>query len=385
MAGIYTHIILHVKPADQLWTDEVRVHLTIEIFPETGGSVEGEYEIAIPIVGAPGEISVESMKWKGKRPKIELLDSTGEPVDRELSAFPPEAFSKKRKGTEEVVFALREEAAESRRFEAAGYVETPDGLYRVYGPKKVKFARGERQVTVNFPSKSIRPPEEIRKTEEVLWQMEEAPDSITHETVPKTLYALAGKPCGAMKRPRRDVLDIACEIAEGLAGDDEIRTALEHGLFERWCAEGRSYDDTPYYESVTNVFDLTAFLAATNVECSDSSTMHMLACNALGVKQQCMRLQENDSGNTLTVKPAARIVGPAGPQEWDPGTLGWPGGGWHQVSCAGKGRKARVYDPLLQFDSGGEWGFANGTPRNDYAALFLEKTKWKGFTLWVVK
>ena len=45
----------------------------------------------------------------------------------------------------------------------------------------------------------------------------------------------------------------------------------------------------------------------------------------------------------------------------------------------------RVYDPLMKYDTPYGVIFANGVKRKDYELAWVEKVKWRGFTLWTLK
>jgi hypothetical protein len=307
---------------------------------------------------------------------LKIIGPDKQVITPDSSDYPAEIIPPGGADAEKVVFTLDEaqpDPAEDITYEATGWVKliAAEGYYKLYDDKDITFGPGSREVTVTYGSQDILLPGSVDKASEVVWTfMSDSGDPASH-SVAKELYFIAGKSL-IHTRHRKEILYIACEIAAGLSTADEIRVALERGLYERYKLPTRYYttpgcfDTKLWTGNVAGRFDLTKFLQTNAADCADMATMHLLTCHALGVTQEMMRIWKPVifAGKGLAPVVNNICLGQANP----PGSPVFDSS-WHQVTI--DYTKRNVYDPLMQFDNG-TGGYTNpgGMKLQNYKKLF---------------
>ncbi len=315
-------------------------------------------------------------------PTIKILGPDNQPITPDSSEYPPEAIAPNAIDPEKVVFALDETQPDPENditYEATGWIKlgTEEGYHKLYDNKDITFGPGKHEITVTYNRGDILPPDKVLKTGEVYWTFTSDEGEVSSYSAAKELYFVVRKsPLNVMKH-RKEILDIACEIARGLKQDNEIRATLESGLYNRYKNPNRYYSTPGHFNTIllaSGTFDLTGFLQSNSADCADMATMHMLSCNALGIPQEMIRVWTLVvfSGG-LTPKSGSMCLG----TYWQPGELTFVGG-WHQISYDDLGMK--VYDPLMMFDKNGSGTFEHAAGMNllDYKKLF--KQQWINIT-----
>jgi len=308
---------------------------------------------------------------------IKILGPDNQLIKPDSSEFPTEAIASNAVDPEKVVFALNDDQPDPETditYEATGWIKlgTEEGYHKLYDDRNITFGPGKREITVTYSPGDIFVPDGVLNTTEVYWTFISDSGKVASSAAAKEIYFVVRKSPLNIMRYRTEILDIACDIARGLKEDNEIRIALESGLYNRYKYPNRFYSTPGHFNTIllaSGTFDLTGFLQSNSADCADMATMHMLACNALGIQQGMIRVWTLVvfSGG-LTPKAGSLCLG----TYWQPGELTFVGG-WHQVSYDDLGMK--VYDPLMMFDKTGSGAYecAAGMNLIDYKKLFKQK------------
>jgi len=126
------------------------------------------------------------------------------------------------------------------------------------------------------------------------------------EETPVKIYVILKNPRKPQKKPRTDVLEIACSSIEGCSDDssdkfvEKIQNQLVSGVWNWLDSSGIKYYDVNHIEgnyiegNIT--FNLNAFLGEMKGNCQDSSALYQVCCNALGTPM-LMNAYTSEKGN----------------------------------------------------------------------------------------
>ena len=186
---------------------------------------------------------------------IKILDAKNQVITPDSSDFPAEAIALNKADPEKVIFALDDAQPtpeSSVSYTATGWVKlSQEQEYsKLYKDKEITFKAGERAVTVTYAPSDIKLPGKVAKSDEVFWTFLNGSEDVASCSVPKELYFVVRKGNIMYGNPRKEILDIACDIAGGLKKDHEIRVALETGLYDLYKFPSRSYNTPGHFNTL---------------------------------------------------------------------------------------------------------------------------------------
>ena len=219
-------------------------------------------------------------------------------------------------------------------------------------------------------------------------------DTSASKTDPTKLYILFNEPQTPMQVPWTEVLDYACDWAEGATDEEGAMWPITHYAHwvMGWYAEpyaNKSFDGTRSY-AMTSTFHLKSFLNDSVADCRDMSAFVYVCVRALGgtdVKTQGIMgsFRFNQIRTIGEVLPKYRAGGPTPPEDmypadgtytYPPGTGNWVMGcvfTFHMVVTYDN----EVYDATLHIK--GSTDCPAGMSRTDYKnALY-----YNGYWTWV--
>ena len=245
------------------------------------------------------------------------------------------------------------------------------------------FKKGSDRASYTFKvsNGTLSVPSSVQKLESIKWYYSTVKDDkadsgkLTDESFCK-IYVILREPIkiGGEQPPRKDVLNIACEVAKGKKDGDSIRDAMTGGLWNYLNGNGFTYKpglpshsivpDDPPIESYKDayqrfmIFKLRELVDHHYGDCKDASSLSHICCYSLGVDQKVIVTTYRNSRRTFFTK---RVKG-----------FGLPSFisnefAHHQVSIDTSSNK--IYDPTCKFLPN---DFAVNKSRKNYLDLFVE-------------
>jgi hypothetical protein len=244
----------------------------------------------------------------------------------------------------------------------------------------LKFAKGSDTAVYTFKVSegSMSVPSAVQKFESVKWYYSKVKDGradsgkLADETG-STFFITLKKPIEISRmKPRKDVLNIACEVAAGQKTDDAVRKSMTGGLWGYLDGNDFWYTDRVTHCSIPTTppirreaekytrnlyFDLNNSLRDQYLDCKDTSSLAHICCNSLGIEQMVIVTASPTTGGfcTKAVKGFGLL------------NFGQFGFSHHQVSINPDSNK--VYDPTCKFPT---INFASNIRQSAYLDLFVD-------------